>query len=309
MKFPKPSAGVGLQSLWRDLNVLLESWPDKQHQFYKDLYNLMEDYSTSPDRPTRLPTLPPRTRSSGSASQRGYQMEPWMEVKKTIENMVLEEIHLILNGTDPEDKFIRENQPNEEAAEVVQDRSEFAATAAEEAAIINQQINAQGPDQYGMMSALRTDQEHWEKYGIFTGEDLAKEMLMGTYSDLYKSYHGFRPRGGISRDMSVEELSQALDDLEQYIISMQDDEPAVEEPELKMAVEPGYEPGDEYEKLPMQSGTGRRFEENQTGERPGPGRQQSRYEKSNEDIQWDGFAGANYYATGENGKFVKGKHG
>ena len=66
----------------------------------------------------------------------------WLEdAKKTIEKMVLEEIHLILNGTDPEDRFIRENQPNEEATEIVQDRSEFAATAAEEAAIINQQIN------------------------------------------------------------------------------------------------------------------------------------------------------------------------
>ena len=50
-----PSPSVSLGSLWRDLNVLLKNWPDHDHQYYKDLFNLMEDYSTSPDRPTRLP--------------------------------------------------------------------------------------------------------------------------------------------------------------------------------------------------------------------------------------------------------------
>ena len=50
-----PSAGVSIGSLWRDLNVLLENWTDHEHPYYQDLYNLMEDYSTSPDRPTRLP--------------------------------------------------------------------------------------------------------------------------------------------------------------------------------------------------------------------------------------------------------------
>jgi len=50
-----PSPSVSLVSLWQDLNVLLKNWTDREHQYYKDLYNLMEDYSTSPDRPTRLP--------------------------------------------------------------------------------------------------------------------------------------------------------------------------------------------------------------------------------------------------------------
>ena len=53
---PEPlEASVGLGNLWRDLNILLERWPDKEHPYYLDLYNLLEDYSTSPDRPTRLP--------------------------------------------------------------------------------------------------------------------------------------------------------------------------------------------------------------------------------------------------------------
>tara|TARA_R110000824_G_scaffold5670_16_gene26242 strand:+ start:2084 stop:2524 length:441 start_codon:yes stop_codon:yes gene_type:complete len=53
-----PSPGVSIDSLWRDLNVLLENWPDHEHQYYQDLRNLMEDYSTGPDHPTRLPGAP-----------------------------------------------------------------------------------------------------------------------------------------------------------------------------------------------------------------------------------------------------------
>ena len=52
---PSPSPGVSMEAFWRDLNVLLDNWTDRDHQYYKDLYNLMEDYSTGPDRPTRLP--------------------------------------------------------------------------------------------------------------------------------------------------------------------------------------------------------------------------------------------------------------
>ena len=54
----EPSPSTGLGNLWRDLNILLERWTDKEHPYYLDLYNLLEDYSTSPDRPTRLPPEP-----------------------------------------------------------------------------------------------------------------------------------------------------------------------------------------------------------------------------------------------------------
>ena len=54
----EPSPSTGLGNLWRDLNILLERWLDKEHPYYIDLHNLLEDYSTSPDRPTRLPPEP-----------------------------------------------------------------------------------------------------------------------------------------------------------------------------------------------------------------------------------------------------------
>ena len=54
----EPSPSTGLGNLWRDLNILLERWPDKEHPYYIDLHNLLEDYSTSPDRPTRLAAPP-----------------------------------------------------------------------------------------------------------------------------------------------------------------------------------------------------------------------------------------------------------
>ena len=39
-------------------------------------------------------------------------------------------------------------------------------------------------------------------------------------------------------------------------------------------------------------------------QRPGPGHQQSKYERKKEKINWDGFSGANYYATGRSGQFL-----
>ena len=231
--------GHVVQRLLKDLNLLLENWPDKNHPYYKDLYELLKKYNSTVPEPVATTSA-----LSGAAKQRGYEMEPWMETK--------------------EDKFIREGNPmsDEDNVDVVQDRREFAATAAEEAAVINQQVNAQGPDQYGMVMALPTDQSHWEKYGIYTGEDLAKEMLLSSYSDLYKSYHGFRPRGGgVNKNMSVDELNKALTDLENFIMSMQDNEPAVEEPEFQMAGDASIDPAgdyEEYDTMPAQAGMRRR---------------------------------------------------
>jgi len=52
-----PSPSVSLEALWRDLNSLLARWTDKEHQYYRDLYYVMEAYSTSPDRPTLPDTI------------------------------------------------------------------------------------------------------------------------------------------------------------------------------------------------------------------------------------------------------------
>ncbi|MAE82708.1 MAG: hypothetical protein CMB80_08240 [Flammeovirgaceae bacterium] len=84
----------------------------------------------------------------------------------------------------------------------------FAATASEEAKKINDQL---GPDIYNM--TLVTDQEHWESMGIHTGEELAISLLNSTYSDLYKSIHGVRPR---HRFKNVNDVTAALNDLEEY---------------------------------------------------------------------------------------------
>jgi hypothetical protein len=46
-----PSSSVSIDALWRDLRVLLENWPDRDHQYYQDLRNLMEDYSTGSGEP------------------------------------------------------------------------------------------------------------------------------------------------------------------------------------------------------------------------------------------------------------------
>ena len=93
----------------------------------------------------------------------------------------------------------------------------FAATASEEAKKINDQL---GPDIYNM--TLVTDQEHWNEFlrppdhvGDFvaTGEQLAISLLNSTYSDLYKSIHGIRPR---HRFKNVNDVTDALNDLEEY---------------------------------------------------------------------------------------------
>ena len=204
-----------------------------------------------------------KERWSDEDKRRGYQLEPWMEIKRSIKDMILQEVYLILNGTDPEDTFLRENDP----AGPQQERQGFAATAAEEAAIINQQVNAQGPDEYGMVMALSTDQAHWEKLGVRTGEDLAKTMLVQTYSDLYKEFHGRRPRGHGLWELPVDEINQAVIDLENQMQASWQEEEAQQkqaseeaEEEARKKADQATHPHDEYDELPMQTSMGRRGE-------------------------------------------------
>ena len=89
-------------------------------------------------------------------------------------------------------------------ADDLEGESEFAATAAEEAERINQQVQG---------AAYPTDQEYWEKSGISTGEDLAKSVLAQTYSDAYKSMYGTRPRLPFS-EMSVEKIQSMISSLD-----------------------------------------------------------------------------------------------
>jgi hypothetical protein len=132
--------------------------------------------------------------------------------------------------------------------------SGFAPTAAEEAAKVNSQIS-------GM--ALQTDQSYWEDFGINTGEELALSLLGSTYSDMYKSIHGIRPRwenfntpaeaqAAIDRlDLEVEDMI-AADELE----AQQQAEYEKKEKEIQALL-----PGEfDFEHVPRRSGMGRRME-------------------------------------------------
>ena len=123
--------------------------------------------------------------------------------------------------------------------------SQFAATASEEAQKINSQAGIH----------LNTEQEYWERVGIRTGEELAIEILTGTYNDMYKSVYGFRPRHSFS---SVEDVQAAIEvlDGERDELDYDDAEDYRKNQELIASLMPN-EMDVEYDKLPKQSGMGR----------------------------------------------------
>ena len=134
----------------------------------------------------------------------------------------------------------------------------FAPTAAEEAAKVNRDLG----DTPGAPGSLSEDPTYWEKLGITSGEDLAIDLVAGTYSDMYKAVHGIRPRQGFK---SYEEVRIALEDLENYYSDL------VERDELEAQAAAEYErerkelaalmPGEfDFEELPKQSGMGKRME-------------------------------------------------
>ena len=130
----------------------------------------------------------------------------------------------------------------------------FAPTAAEEAARVNSQVS-------GMV--LQTDQSYWEEYGISTGEELALSLLSSTYSDMYKSIHGIRPRW--EEFNSPAEAQAAIDALDQEVEDM------IAADELEAQQQAEYEkkekeiqalmPGEfDFQHIPKRSGMGRRME-------------------------------------------------
>ncbi len=100
---------------------------------------------------------------------------------------------------------------------IIREVAQFAATAEEEAMRVNDQASI----------GLVTDPEHWEKYGIRTGEELAKHLLASTYSDYYKDLHGIRPRWNMERikAMSAEEIQAEIDKLDTEAAQMEADDP------------------------------------------------------------------------------------
>ena len=146
-------------------------------------------------------------------------------------------------------------------------REAFAPTAEGEAKKIN--------DQTGI--GLVTDQAFWEKHGVITGEDLAKDILGQTYSDYYKDLHGIRPRWVDMTNMSVDDIQELIDDLDEEAKAMNppqrdpdwwEDRDKENQPgwsdEMMAAIEvaPNSVPKEylEYENMPGRSGMGRRTE-------------------------------------------------
>ncbi len=130
-----------------------------------------------------------------------------------------------------------------------QQGSQFAPTASEEAKKVNAQAGI----------SLVTNPEHWARMGIHTGEELAKELLASSYSDLFKSIHGIRPRFMNFKAMSVEEIQAALELLDDYEDHLGREEPQEEYDEFYTKM-PEEEPEDIYDE-PKQSGMGRRLKE------------------------------------------------
>lgn len=146
---------------------------------------------------------------------------------------------------------------NEEKS-ALRENSQFAPTAEEEAKKINDQA---GPGPYGLQ--LVTDQAFWEKQGIFTGEELAFEILSQSYSDAYKELHGIRPRW--ARFKTCQEVQEALDELDKEAQAISEDEAfwatiesgwEQERKELAALQVPGCDL--DYEKIPQRQGMGRR---------------------------------------------------
>lgn len=69
----------------------------------------------------------------------------------------------------------------------------------------------ENPDFGLWVSKLTEDLDHWREYGISTPEQLEKHLMLESYSDIYKSQTGVRPRGaGFSMDTPIEEIESAL---------------------------------------------------------------------------------------------------
>lgn len=82
----------------------------------------------------------------------------------------------------------------------------YPATASEYATELN---NRNPENQF----KLASDQEHWAKYGVNTGEELARYLAIETYIDLYKDLYNIKPRHMNWDGYSTEEIQQMVDDL------------------------------------------------------------------------------------------------
>lgn len=81
----------------------------------------------------------------------------------------------------------------------------YPATAAEYAEELN--------SKYESSFKLVIEQEFWEKLGIITGEDLEKELSIGSYVDTYKELYGIKPHTVNFDALSIKKIHEMLEEL------------------------------------------------------------------------------------------------
>jgi len=101
----------------------------------------------------------------------------------------------------------------------------FAATAAEEAQKLNQQLGW-GDGGYS------TDQSYWLEREIETGEEFAQYILFSSYWQTYYDEYGIRPRWMLHlKDAQPKEIQAELDNLQTTIAREQEEDTAAREEE------------------------------------------------------------------------------
>lgn len=112
--------------------------------------------------------------------------------------------HLVEIGS-PEDRWPAREDEEEGRAALGDINNKYPKTAAEYAEELNKKT--EGPFK------LATEPEHWDQYGVRTGEELAKYLAIETYRDVYKDVNGVRPRHVKFDSVSIEEIESMTDEL------------------------------------------------------------------------------------------------
>ena len=103
-----------------------------------------------------------------------------------------------------------------------------ALTATEYAVMLNTETRRNAAEEgWTFYTTLVEEVEHWAPCGIHTGLDLAISNAAGTYSDVYKETHGFRPRKNFENS-TLEEIEAELTSLFEYSDRMREAEEAYE---------------------------------------------------------------------------------
>jgi len=139
-------------------------------------------------------------------------------------------------------------QPMEQDTKCLQEgEGEYPATASEYAKKLNAEHDG--------LSKLVSDQEHWEKVGIYSGEDLARYLAISSYVDTYKDSYGIRPRHVKFSNLSIGQIVELTDDIMKDALG---EEEEVEEDDYEDEYPVDFDdavgdndpaPGDEYSAL------------------------------------------------------------